>query len=85
MPKGYEYQGWPKELGQLEFEDEEHASPIMEGLRKRLAVAAGVTVVGPYLTLRFKGPTGRGHTEVQMLVMSIKDDSIREYPDDDGT
>ncbi len=72
----------PEELGLQTFEDP-RAGAIMEELRLKVSKEFGVTVVGPYVTLRFGH--GKRHVQVSMQVTSITDSTQLEqpHPDDD--
>jgi hypothetical protein len=71
-----------QELGTLQL-DNDHAKRIMEELRLMAAAGSvfGVTVIGPYVTLRF----GKGHrlVQVSMMVTSITDSTVLEPIDDE--
>lgn len=70
-----------QELGGLVFEDSRMDLAVMEIMRKRLAEEFGVTVVGPYVTLRWR--EGRNLVQVAMLVTSITDSGqVEEEPED---
>jgi len=81
--KSFESQEQPTEeidLGLQEFSDP-RANEIMEMLRKKATTEFGVTVVGPYVTLRFR--KGKDLVQVSMQVTSITDSGVRELPDPD--
>ena len=61
--------------------DDSKAGKILEELRKEATKVFGVTVQGPYVTLRF----GKGDrlVQVSMLVTSITDSTDLEQPDYD--
>lgn len=73
-----------KELGYQVFEDN-RANQIMEIVRKKIIDSKqfGITVIGPYMTIRFKD--GNSHVEVSMQVTSITDSKILDpqFEDDD--
>lgn len=71
----------PINLGVCELADH-RAKPLLEEMRKKLAVGFGVTVVGPYITLRFKSADG-GHTECFMHVLELTNTKILEDIDPD--
>lgn len=66
-----------KELGMTAFEDP-LADEMLEEMRKILAQSFGVTVVGPYVTLRW----GRSLKQVSMVAISVTDDDMREEPEE---
>ena len=68
----------PQELGELDFIDN-RATDILNELQKQAAKCFGVTVVGPYVTLRF-GKAERLVT-VSMIVTNIYDSEVREELD----
>ena len=67
-----------KEFGQLHLAHP-YANFLMEQLRKRIAnqESLGVTVVGPYLTLRWN--EGTGLAQMTFLLESATDSSRIEY------
>lgn len=69
------------DLGEVELVHRE-GGLLLEEMRLLLAPVFGVTVVGPYVTLRFKAKNG-GHTEVQMQVKNLTNSKIREPHDPD--
>ncbi len=69
-----------RELGAQELVDPRGVA-IMEMLRKKLAAGFGVTVIGPYVTVRFYD--GKELIQVSMQVSSIIDSGEREAPDSD--
>lgn len=70
-----------RELSEQGFVDST-ADKIMEELRQRAAKCFGVTVVGPYMTLRFGD--GKRLVCVSFQVTSITDSTILEEPDHDA-
>ena len=70
----------PKELCCLDLPDKP-AQEIMEEFRKIATKVFGVTVIGPYVTLRF----GKGDRLVQVsfITTSIIDSTILEELDDE--
>ena len=66
------------EMAFLDFERGDPARAIIEEMRQKFSTVVGVTVVDPYVTVRWR--IGRSHVEVSMLVTSITDSSWVEQP-----
>jgi hypothetical protein len=66
------------DLGTQELKDL-RATEIMEMLRQRVALGFGVTVIGPYMTLRFNGGDKNRLIQVSFQVTGITDSNVIEY------
>ena len=71
------------ELGELQFANP-RAKQYMEIVHKKLlATGMGVTVIGPYVTIRFSSPNNpRELSSVTLQVMDIHDSDVFELEDD---
>lgn len=65
-----------------DFERGDRAKEIIEGLRKKAANEFGITVVDPYVTVRWR--IGKRLVQVSMLVVSITDSSWVKQIDEEN-